>query len=266
MTLRTFSLSGVPIEDRGFTLTNARGWQSLPQRNFQRAALLFRDGEKVLGATAMTSPRIIGLSTLARRLTLTQRDTLLTTALREWAGLLEVISADAPDKMCHGILETADAIVHAPAFLASSSQHAVKPDLVIRCDDPLKYDLAPSSVSINAVNTPVALPVGLASARMRKLVIYLYGAFTTPITLILKNAGGDELARMTISTAATSSEYVVVDCDAFTITKYSGGVATDVTGTLDITHTFFEIAHQDTPTLQTDKGTATAHLVRAHLL
>lgn len=264
MTLRSFTLNGIPIEAYGLTVSTPRGWLSMPQRSFLRSPLVSRDGEQLLTATARTSARMLGLSLLGRRLTMAQRDTVVGTIVAALTGIVEVVSADAPTKVCFGVVEQVDVVVPPPAF-GPGSQYAVKPDLVIRCDDPLRYDLTPSSVSINAVNTPVALPVGLASARMRRLLLYLYGAFTSPITAILKNVGGDELARMTISTATTSSEYLAVDCDAYTITKYSGGVATDVTGTLDVAHDFFAIDPQDTPTLEINKGTAAAHLTRASL-
>jgi phage-related protein len=260
MPIATFTLNGVPIEDYGLTVIAMQGWITIPERQFKTVELALRDGSRALSEASMTEPRVITLGTRLESSSLLDRRTKLNTLLRELRGKLEIASVEDPTKVCYGFIRAMPVTQFGSRPLAIVQ---VNPDVELVCHDPLWYDKEPVEVAIPAVNTPVVLPTGLASARMRRLLIRANGAFTTPLTLILKHNGG-EIARMAIATATTSSEYLEIDCDAYTITKYSAGVGTDVTSTLDVTHDFFALDPLDGLTLQMDKGTADVEFHRAY--
>lgn len=261
MPIATYTLNGVPVEDYGLVVIRTDGALSLPRREYSLVQLPLRDGSKALSEASMSDPRVIALGLRIEPTTLADRRTKLNTLLRDLRGQIEVATVEDATKVCYGLIQ------EGPVSHFGGRPFAILPvqcDLSVLCPDPLWYDATPVSVSINAVDTPVALPMGVGSARTRKLRIRLNGSFTSPITVILK-ANGAELARMTIASSTTSSEYIEIDCDAFTITKYSSGVGTDVLSTLTVTHDFFALDPSDGLTLEINKGTAVAYLTRAYL-
>jgi hypothetical protein len=264
--LATFSINGVPIENYGLypTPDGSKGWLDIPVRTFKTSPLVMRDGLRPLSPASMSGARAIGLSLRLVASSFQNRRDTLNSLFRALNGKLEITTVEDATKVCYGYLVSAQTLFPYAAG-AGLATLASRSDVALMCYDPLWYDKTPQVVAINSVNTPTTLPMGNASARMRRIQVQHNGVFTSPVTAILKNAAGDELQRMALSVAATSAEYVTADCDAFTITKYSGGVATDSLSVLDTTQDFFAIDPQDNPTLQVDKGTAIVTYYRAYV-
>ncbi|MEA3247820.1 MAG: hypothetical protein U9Q74_16845 [Gemmatimonadota bacterium] len=262
MALTTFSLNGVPLENYNLTVKDpAEGWLTIPKRNFRTVPLVMRDGVKILSPASTSDPRMLRLNYEFRPSSFQDRRDKLNNLFRSLYGRQEIISVEDATKLCYGYLVSGE-----PNFATSGlAIPYLRGNLGLLCPDPLWYDVTPQSVAINAVNTPTTLPMGYASARMRRILLRLNGSWSSPITAILKNAAGDELQRMTIAVSATGSEYVDIDCDAFTITKYSGGSGTDQLNALTSTHDFLAIDPQDNPTLEIDKGTAVVYYYRAYV-
>jgi hypothetical protein len=264
--LATFSINGVPIENYGLypTPDGSKGWLDIPVRTFKTSPLVMRDGLRPLSPASMSGARAIGLSLRLVASSFQNRRDTLNSLFRALNGKLEIVSVEDPTKVCYGLLVSAPTVFPYAAG-AGLATLASRSDVALLCYDPLWYDITPQPTAIGAVNTPVALTMGNASARMRRLLIRISGVVTSPVTLTLKNAAGDALSTMTIAVALTSAEYLDIDCDAFTITKYSGGVATDQLAALTTTQDFFAIDPYDLPTLQLDKGTAMAYYYRAYV-
>jgi hypothetical protein len=200
------------------------------------------------------------ISVLFSPSSLQNRRDLVNAFFRAMAGRIEIATIEDPTKVCYGVLTTA------PATFIGASPLAVLPtkaDLTFLCADPLWYDVTPQAAAIGAANVDVTLPLGNASARMRRVLVRVSGAVSSPLNITLKNGAGDTLAVMTISVSLTSAEYLEIDCDLFTVTKYSGGVATDQTAQLGLAQDFFALDPQDAPTLRIDQGTAMAYYYRA---
>ncbi len=88
-----------------------------------------------------------------------------------------------------------------PRILKSPRPEILRVIVALLCGDPLWYDVSPQVIAINTVNTPTTLPMGLASARVRRILLRLNGSWSSPITAILKSAAGTELQRMTMATS-----------------------------------------------------------------
>jgi hypothetical protein len=265
--LATFSINGVPIENYGLypTPDGSKGWLDIPARKFKTSPLVMRDGLRALSPASMSDARAIGLSLRLVASSFQNRRDALNSLFRALNGKLEIVTVEDPTKVCYGLLVSAPTVFPYAAG-AGLATLASRSDVALVCYDPLWYDITPQATAISAVNTPVALTMGNASARMRRLLIRISGAATSPVTLTLKNAAGDTLQAMTLALALTSAEYVDIDCDAFTITKYSGGVATDQITALTTTQDFFAVDPYDLPSLQIDKGSAMAYYFRAYVV
>jgi len=219
--------------------------------------LATRDGQRVLSQGSKTDPRVINLSLRVSPSSLGDRRTKLNTLLAALSGKIEIVAVDDATKLCYGYLVSGETTFpHGPGLATLTAQH----DVSLVCFDPLWYDVTPQVVGLAATGTPYSIPQG--SASMRRWQVYVYGAASSPWTLTMKNAAGDTLASMTVATALSSSEYAIVDGDSFTITKFSGGVSSDITSTLSATHDFFRLDPWDAPTLQIDKGSAVVYASR----
>jgi hypothetical protein len=269
MTLVTVSINGTPVEDLGFFPTNLVDWLSLPVRTFQTADVMNVDGQVPLSYASRTGTRQLGLGLYAQSpSSLTDRRDKLNELWRAFNGLVEVCCVDDPNKVCYGLL-TAGPVraASAPASLLSGQPQA-QADVTVVCHDPLWYARNPAIASVGAVNVPVPLPIGTSSARIRNMTVTLYGAVTpSPTVITLKNASGTELARWTLSQTLTASQYVqfVRSQRGFSVTMYSGGVATDWIQYLGASESFFDIDPQDLPTIETTRGTLAVSLLPAFL-
>jgi len=250
--VRSFTLNGTPLERIGLQLLDPEGWLTFPRRNFREVELVGRDGREILTPEAPTEPRMLRFGLFGRFASGIERRETLRRLFREYSGLIEIVAADDPTVSCRGVLQSAEAVVYPTPF----RQAAGRVDAVVICHDPLWYAITPKVTTIGAVNVPVAVDLGASSALTRRLVVQVSGPFTSPLTIIQRNASGDELERMTIALSATSAEYIEIDCTAFSITKYAAGVGTDQTVALALNEDFFKVYPQDAPTFAIDKGTA----------
>jgi hypothetical protein len=266
MTINTLTLNSVPIENYGLYLNGLKDWLTIPKRNLKSVVLAMRDGSRVLSPASSTDARTIAASVTFYPSSLLNRRDLLNAFMRATAGRIEIATVEDPTKVCYGeLVGGATSFVGAAAFAVLP----LKTDLTFLCADPLWYDQTPQAIGIPTINTDITLPMGNASARMRRLLVRVFGPVSSPLNLALKDGAGNTLAVNTIATVGalsaslTGAEYMDIDCDAFSITKYSGGVATDITSLLGTSQDFFALDPQDSPTLAIDGGTAVAYYYRA---
>lgn len=134
------------------------------------------------------------------------------------AGDIEVRTIDQPDRVLVCRYRDRTLTPLPPQFVSRIHQCA----FTLEAPDPLWYDRDPIQVSA-AATLKVRCPIGTAPVWP---VLQIMGAASNPV-ITLRNAAGDVVTTMTLTVTLNSTDYLVIDCGAGTITKYASGVATD---------------------------------------
>src|SRR5574343_186933 len=258
MPTTTLALDGTPIENYGLVVTDLRNWLGAPKRDLKMVQLAQRDGQKVLSSISPVGMRTIGLGFRLQPTSLQDRRDKLNALLKVLRGRIAITTVEDSTKVCYGYLSEGSVGLFGSRPLTLPH---VKGDFSLVCPDPYWYDVTAQTTTLSTPGTPVTLTMGNSSAVTRRISIQVNGTFTSPVTLILKDSGGNELARMTLSLAKTSPAYVTIDCDAFTVID---SASVDQINTLDVTHDFFKFDPSTAYSMQVDKGTAGITYYRAY--
>lgn len=232
MALTSFSLNGVPIENYGLVAVDLGDWLSISQRQYPVAQQPYRPGVLPIGTASSIAPRTMTLGAYFGATSLSDRRVRLNTILKQMSGPLEIISAEDPLKVCYGFLTEAPITPEGLAFVNPGITAAFR----ITCFDPLWYDIDPQLVGAPAAGNWATLNFG--TAPMRRIRFQIVGAATNPVVK-LRSGNLNTLATMTFTVTLGANDYLDVDCDTYTITKYTAGVASNALSTLGSTETFF---------------------------
>ena len=255
--LTTIAIDGVPVEDAGLGLCGLGQWHDVTTRTYPTAQQPLRQGLRPVGSGSATEVRALDLRLLVSPTSVTDRQTKLDTLSDRFAGQVEVASADAPNRVCFGLLETMRVTSPWKPFVNMS----VYADARIVCHDPLWYDRDPQILWV-ATGTRVALPMGTGT--VRRMVITAHGAATNPV-FILRDQTGTEAQRMTLTGAPSSSQWVDADCDRYALTLQSAGTDLFAAGWLSVTETFLELRRPYSYTIECAQANLTVALYRSYV-
>lgn len=215
----TLLVNGTDLTDLGLVVENIEPWLSGPRLTRALAQIPGYTGALV-GEAATSESRVITATTLARTTTWAARKALLD-QLSDlcMTGVCELVTADDTSRVMYGLYTESVSDLVAPRLVNTEGRMTVG----WVCPDAAKYDIQPRGYALSS--TPKAIPLGtLPSGGIWRIM----GALSGACTLTYRNLLGTALGTLTVSGTLTSSEFLDVDLDQRTITKWSSaGVASD---------------------------------------
>lgn len=229
MTLISVAINGTPVEDNGWSLTAEEGLRDVSQHNKAIVVVPQKMGQTALETGAQTAPRPVKLGFLIQPTSFTDRATKLDALYAALSGNFTITYVDSPTRQLTGRLIQSQ--VTSPYKQYVNNPVFVNCDII--CDDPLYYDSSSTTLNVTA-NTFGTVNIGTGD-RDRKITISVTTACTNPV-IILKDQGGTEVQRMTLTGTIASGHSLTIDCDAKTIVDGT----TDVLSYLGATEDFFD--------------------------
>lgn len=261
MSIATVTLNGTPVENYGLQLSDLTGWLDVAPRDFAPVTAPVRPGQIPLSTGSSMQPRSLGLKFYVQPSSLKDRRDKLSALFAQLSGQLEISTIEDPTKVCYGYLTGAQTSSPFRPLLSPE----VYSDVALTCFDPLWYDREPQMYGSPSSGTRVVLPIGSAPIRRLRYIISGAGGVATNPVVILRSANGAERQRMTLTVGIGTNDYVVIDCDAYTITKFTAGVPSAALSALASTESFFVIDDAGASmTLETSLGTLDVHYWRAY--
>lgn len=256
-------VNGVAIEEYGLAVNTLVEWASLPKRTYKTVDVPLRDGKRPVSVGSTTEPRAIGLKLYVQPTSFADRRAKLDALFAAMTGELEISTVENTNRVCYGYLEAASVT---PAGLAFVDPQ-VYADCQIVCYDPLWYDKSPQVVSLNAVDTPTALPTGTARTRDIQIVLSNPSSSIVNPVLKLKDSRGAEAMRLTLTGTIATGERLVIDCEQHTITRYdTSNAAFDALSWLSGVEDFFYYDGNEAYTIEkTTAGTGPVYVRCAYL-
>lgn len=205
-------INGVDASTLGLTLAEAPGWLDMPPRDVPTSPIIGRGGLKPL-ADPVEGARQISLTSTTRSatatLTRTQIDNIKLALL---ANPLSLVFADHSDRHVYATLKS----FGVRALQGASGpfvQEALSVEAVLTAFDPLSYDNALTTITLNGSVNRLSLGTGV----MRPLLT-ISGASVNPIFTLL-NKAGVTLASLSLTLATAGGDTLLVDMDSKTIRK-----------------------------------------------
>ena len=176
------------------------------------------DGPAMFGSRVTVAGRSIIVGLDLRPTTLTERTTTLDTLARLFSGALPVQFADDLTRVTWCMLQGAPAITYYDAIHGVPACYV---EYTLAAVDPYRYDLDPTTVALTTSRASCMVGNTVSAPR-----IWLYGAATAVVDpiIIVRNAAGDEVSRLTFSVSLASTTALDIDCAAQTVDKYVAGV------------------------------------------
>ena len=180
---------------------------------------------------------------------------------RLYRGTVEVRFVDQTDRYVNARCSGFQVPATAPQFQNPKSRVSFS----LFCPDPLIYSTQPYVVGFSTVKA--SLPLGTAPVAP---IIRIMGAATNPV-LTYRNNGGVSKQTMGFTVTLAATDYLEIDCELATITKYASGVSSNgmslwTSGdfiTLDPQHG--DYVNSLWPSLETSAGTGETAYRRAWL-
>jgi hypothetical protein len=208
----------------GLIVTGVDGWRDAPSTRDRTTQLPQRVGSVILAPEAETAMRsitidgVIDPSAAGRALTLANlRAAISELQDRVYRGTIEVRFSDEPDIFVVARCEQGQLIASPPQFMNPKSRVQIR----LTCPDPLRYSRFASLVDVNSIRT--GIPLGTAVSAP---VIRVLGAATNPVITYRDKAGAIRQS-MTLTATLAAGDYVDIDGELFTITRYTSGVASN---------------------------------------
>lgn len=209
----------------GLIVTGVDGWRDAPSTRDRTTQLPTRVGAIILAPEAETAPRQISIegvidpSHAGLALTMANvRAAISELQERIYRGTIEVRFADEPDIFVLARGEQAQLVASPPQFMNPKSRVQIR----LLCPDPLRYDRNGSVVGFG-VSPRTGTPLGTAVSAP---VLRIMGAATNPV-ITYRDKSGTVRQTMTFTVTLASTDYLEIDCELFTITKYASGVASN---------------------------------------
>lgn len=258
MPVTTLSINGTNLETYGLQVSKLSDWLTIPKRDLQLVPLPLYPGQRLIAANTVYEPRSLVVRCYIQPASLADRRVKLNALLQALNGAVTIATVEDTTKVLTGYF--AEGPVTTPFRELLSPE--VFLDVKLTCPDPLWYDAAAQTLTVAAAATDYTLPIG--SAKSRKVVLTINGPVAASTAVILKNGSGTELQRMTLTGALASGDSLVVDCDAYTITKHpSGGGSVNALSWVGNAETFLAPDPADSPKIQFSVGTGSVSVTRA---
>jgi phage-related protein len=208
----------------GLIVTSVDGWRDAPSTRDRTTQLPTRVGAVILAPEAETAPRVttidgvIDPSHAGKALTLANlRAAISELQDRLYRGTIEVRFSDEPDIFVLARCEQGNLIATPPQFMNPKSRVQIR----MLCPDPLRYSRFASLVDVNSIRTGIPLGTAVSAPLIRVL-----GAATNPV-ITYRDKSGAVRQSMTLTITLAATDYLEIDCELFTITKYVSGVASN---------------------------------------
>lgn len=134
-----------------------------------------------------------------------------------YAGAVELRFAERVDRFLLAVCTSFVVEPIGPQFGSSAELR-----LGFTCPDPLAYDRHELVVGLHAA-APAAVPLGTG---VTAPVVRLFGAVNNPV-VTYRDIRGIAKRAMGFTVNLGANDYLEIDCDLGTVTKYAAGVATD---------------------------------------
>ncbi len=180
----------------------------------QREAITLADSAARWSTRVQARPREIRIECDVRPDSLADRQTVLDRLTRRLSGLLEVRTADLPQRVLLARC-TAIAVELYPAGFAVLPCWVT---ITLEALDPVRVDVEPLVYGLTTART--VCPVGTATSSPR---IWIYGACTNPV-IIVRAASGAEVMRLTFTVTLGANDALAIDSAEQTIVRTVAGV------------------------------------------
>lgn len=211
----------------------------------RRIGAIVTDPDPVVPAREFTVRMVMRATTMATRIA-------NEVALNQlcFGSLCEFVRVDATTLARYGRVQRLAIAPTGPEFIATSS----KIEMVVKCFDPLAYELNPSNYAF--LTTRTAIPGGNTAFSPRTVISNTTAGDLTNFTIIHRGPNGTAIATMVLTGTLATGEMLDVDHGAQQIAKISAtNVRTSARSWLT-SGTYFVMRNGDT--LEVDKGVGLA--------
>jgi phage-related protein len=213
-------------------VTRLSNWSDIPARQAQGVQIAGRAGTW-LATPITTSTRQLQVEVYFKPASLASRKTELDAFFLALEGVVEVRINDDPNRFAYARVEST-------AMRGASSASLLAPEcfvgIMFVSTDPYFYAKSADAATILCDGaTWTTLPLGTAP---QGGVLRLVGAGTSPCVVTVADRAGTVRYTMTLTTTWTSAEYVDIDCDQWTITKWNNTTSTNIITALGAAETF----------------------------
>lgn len=172
----------------------------------------------IFGAEVSVQGREILWSAFVRAGSVARREDIIEILMHAWAGLQELRTDAAPDRVMYGhlggppVVQLIQGVFAIPTFR-----------ITVRwlCPDPARYEREPRPYALSAA--ACSIPVGTMACAPD---VFVMGAATPVVdpVILLYNAAGDEVSRLTLSVSLGSTAYLHIKSGPQLIDHYVAGV------------------------------------------
>lgn len=202
----------------GLVVERVEGWIDGLSVAERTSLLPGRVGAVILPPETETTPRSIQVTGVVKGSSLASlRSNIDSLKERLYRGLVEVRFVDQSDRYVNARCSGFQVPATPPQFMNPRGRISFS----LFCPDPLIYSTQPTIVGFSSV--AALLPLGTAPVAP---IIRIMGVGTNPVLTYRKNNGASQ-ATMGFTVTLAADEYLEIDCDLATVTKYAAGVATN---------------------------------------
>lgn len=244
--------NGVDLCDTyGMVITSAPGlWDSFVLQD-QSVAIPRRMGELQTSADPVVPAREFTLAYAMRASSVAARianeDAI---AQLLYGSLVEIVRVDLATRARYGRVQRYTMMPTGAAFVSPEA----KGEIVVRCLDPLAYELALTTIAFGSTRT--ALPSGTTPFSPRTLIANATAGSLVNFTLTQRSPAGDVVATMGLTGTLLTGEYLDIDHALMSIAKVdASGTRTSARSWLT-SGTYFVFRPGDT--IEVDKGSGSA--------
>jgi hypothetical protein len=253
-------INGRDIVDFRCVATSLSGWSDLSSAQLDAVAISGRAGSW-LAIPATYPRRTMRFGLYFTPTSVATRKTELDALMLALQGVIEVRINDDPNRFVYA--RVASSSLEGVGSASLAIREALL-DLQLESTDPYFYALVAEVTHILCDGaTYTAVPVGTAP---QGGFLRLVGAGTSPCTIVIADRAGTPRYTMTLTTTWTAAEYVDIDFDQWTITRWNNVTSTNIMATLGTTETFPIFDPGDAPMVKiTNAVSATYYSRKAYL-
>jgi len=236
-----------------FVVFEVLGHRSIPRADRPERFVAGRVGSVVMGQAPTWSPRDITITGHVIATTLSSMYDALDQIAVLTAGCdREITIVDNTSRVFTGRLQSMDGISLRPSLTTPKTRVSYR----FRCYDPRALSTGNSTLAFGSTDTTIGLGSAPSGGTLR-----VTGAASNP-AFIYKTSTGDEIARITLNTTLSSTQFVDIDLDNYTITGTTGGNVSSIWASSISTFFLFQPPRQ--PTIQVTAGSGSITYKKAY--
>lgn len=183
----------------------------------ERATLAIANAPGVFGSSVTVQPRRVSIVLDVRSTLAVDRSATIDNLARRLKGLLLLRTDDQPDREIYCTCSDVKVELYSGAYALGT----VSVEVTLLAVDPTRYEREARIYALSAART--VLPVGTVPSAP---LLYLYGASPSVVNpvVIMRNASGDDVTRLTLAGTLATNDALIIDCARQTIARYVAGV------------------------------------------